>query len=89
MDEIEVVSAGPTRQGELLASGALTSRGLTEATLAAIAAMSPSINAVVEVFAQDAMEAAADADRRRAAGSPGRCSASRSRSRTISTSRVT
>lgn len=71
MNAADAVAAGPTRQGELLAAGTITSRGLTQATLDAIGAMSPSINAVVEVFAEEALAAAAEADRRRAAGETG------------------
>jgi amidase len=68
MDAAQAVAAGPTRQSALLAAGTLTSRELTRATLDAIASMSPAINAVVEVFATEAMDAARAADERRAAG---------------------
>ncbi|MCD9196857.1 amidase family protein [Aeromicrobium wangtongii] len=68
MDAPEAVMAGPTRQSELLASGALTSRELTEATLAAIERENPAINAVVRMLSDEAMAAADEADRRRAAG---------------------
>jgi amidase len=66
-----MVAAGPTRLAESLRSGDLTSRRLTEATLAAIAAENPAINATVSVFAAEALAAADEADRRRAAGEDG------------------
>ncbi|WP_159085805.1 amidase family protein [Aeromicrobium chenweiae] len=68
MDAPDAVIAGPARQAELLASGALTSRRLTEETLASIERENPAINAVVRVLADEALAAADDADRRRAAG---------------------
>jgi len=71
MTPAEAVSVGPTRQGELLATGALTSRQLTEATLDAIDRENPAINAAVAVFAEEALAAADEADRRRAAGESG------------------
>lgn len=67
----DIVSSGPTRQGELMRAGSLTSRELTTATLAAIASSTGSINATVAVFAQEALDAADEADRRRAAGEDG------------------
>ncbi len=67
----EALTAGPTRQAELLAAGTLTSRELTEAALAAIDRENPTINATVAVFAEEALAAADDADRRRAAGESG------------------
>ena len=71
MDLDDVVAAGPTRQSELLAAGLLTSRQLTEATLEAIARENPSINAVVRLYADEALAAADEADRRRAVGESG------------------
>ena len=71
MTPAEAVATGPTRQGELLASGALTSRRLTEATLDAIERQNPAIMAVVAVYADEALAAADEADRRRAAGETG------------------
>src|SRR3954451_23863753 len=62
------VSAGPIAQAELLRSGAMSSRELTQATLDAIAVKNPPINAVVETMAEEALRAAEDADRRRAGG---------------------
>ncbi len=67
----DIVSAGPTRQAELMDAGSLTSRELTTATLAAIADVNHDINATVAVFAQAAPTAADEADRRRAAGERG------------------
>ena len=71
MNAVDAVAAGPTRQGELLASGALTARQLTEATLGAIERENPAINATVAVYANEALAAADEADRRRAAGETG------------------
>ncbi|MFC5679684.1 amidase [Aeromicrobium endophyticum] len=71
LEDAAVVAAGPTRLAELLRSGELTSRRLTELTLAAIAAKDPAINAMVSVFADEALAAADEADRRRAAGESG------------------
>lgn len=67
----DVVAAGPTHLAELMRSGGLTSRRLTEATLAAIAEAEPTINATVAVLADEALAAADEADRRRAAGDDG------------------
>lgn len=71
MTPAEAVAAGPTRQGQLLAAGTLTSRQLTEATLEAIERENPAINATVAVFADEALAAADEADRRRAGGESG------------------
>lgn len=67
----DVVSAGPMAQSALLRAGELSSRELTELTLTAIAQANPAINAVVETLAAEALVAADDADRRRAAGENG------------------
>lgn len=71
MNAAEALAAGPTRQAELLAAGSLTSRRLTEEALGAIERVNPAINATVAVFADEALAAADDADRRRAAGESG------------------
>ncbi|MET1062746.1 MAG: amidase family protein, partial [Aeromicrobium sp.] len=71
MELFEAVAAGPTRQGELLAAGTITARELTRATLDAIERENPALNATVSVFAEEALAAADDADRRRAAGETG------------------
>lgn len=66
-----VVAAGAAHQSTLLTSGEISSRELTEATLAAINRENPRINAVVEVLREEALVAADEADRRRAAGEAG------------------
>ena len=71
MNASDAVAAGPVQQSELLAAGDLTSRQLTEATLAAIARENPALNAIVDVFEAEALAAADEADRRRAAGESG------------------
>ena len=71
MNDAELVAAGPARLAELLAAGELTSRRLTEATLAAIAVADRDLNATVEVLTESALAAADDADARRAAGQSG------------------
>lgn len=55
---------------ELLASGALAARELTQAHLDQIEAVNPAINAVVTVDPERALEAAAAADAKYAAGEP-------------------
>ena len=71
MDVDEVVAAGATQQVAALRSGALTSRELTVATLAAIERENARLNAVVELLADEAFDAAAEADQRRADGDDG------------------
>lgn len=71
MDDAELVAAGPTRLAELMRAGEVTSRRLTEATLAAIARVEAAINATVTVFGDEALAAADAADVRRAAGESG------------------
>ena len=71
MDDAELVSAGPTRLAAAMAAGEVTSRRLTEATLAAIVAADRDVNATVAVFAEEALGAADAADRRREAGESG------------------
>lgn len=68
MEPSDFVSAGPTRQSELLSSGELTSRRLVEATLAAIERENPVINATVRVYAEAALAAADESDLLRAGG---------------------
>ncbi len=67
----DITSLGAARQSELLAAGEITSHDLTAATLAAIHAEQPRLNAAVVVLDQEAMAAADEADRRRAAGEAG------------------
>jgi len=68
MHNEDVVAAGPSRQLELLAEGRITSRELTEATLAAAHAANADLNAFVAIDDTGALAAADEADRRRAAG---------------------
>ncbi|MGH3473915.1 MAG: amidase family protein [Aeromicrobium sp.] len=71
MDVDEIVAAGATQQVAAMRSGALSARDLTVATLAAIERENARLNAVVELLADLAFDAAADADRRRAEGDDG------------------
>ncbi|WP_162891300.1 amidase family protein [Aeromicrobium sp. A1-2] len=72
MTPTELLAAGPTTQGKALASGAVTSRQLTEAALESIRVADLAINASVAVYADEALAAADEADRRRADGEVGR-----------------
>ena len=56
-----VVAAGAAHQSALLTSGEVSSRELTEATLAAIDRENPRINAVVEVLRDESLVAADEA----------------------------
>jgi amidase len=71
MDVDEVVAAGATQQVAAMRSGALTARELTVATLAAVERENARLNAVVELLADEAFDAAAEADQRRADGDDG------------------
>lgn len=71
MDVDELVAAGATQQAAALRSGALSARELTVATLAAIERENARLNAVVELLADTAFDAAAEADRRLAYGDDG------------------
>ncbi len=62
------MTAGPLAQIAALRAGDVSSRELTVATVAAIERVNPPINAVVEMLVDEALIAADDADRRRAAG---------------------
>src|SRR5690242_6543416 len=64
----ELVTAGPLAQIAALRAREVSSRELTAGTVAAIERVNPDINAVVEIMADEALAAADDADRRRAAG---------------------
>lgn len=68
MDILEAVSAGPSAQRELLESGAITSRQLVEATLESMTRTQERLNNCVALYDTSALDAADDADRRRAAG---------------------
>lgn len=65
------VAAGPTAHLDLLRSGQVSSRELTQATLDAVTEANRALNAVVEFLAEEALAAADDADRRRAQGEDG------------------
>ncbi|HUP83162.1 MAG TPA: amidase family protein, partial [Candidatus Limnocylindria bacterium] len=61
----DVVKAGPTAQLALMRAGEVSSRELTEATLAAVQRENQALNAVVEILTDEALAQADDADRRR------------------------
>ena len=67
----DIVAAGPIAQAAAMRAGELSSRELTEATLAALERENPRLNAIVEMLADDALAQADDADRRRAGGEDG------------------
>ena len=71
MDVDDIVAAGATQQVDAMRSGALSARELTVATLAAIERENARLNAVVELLADLAFDAAAEADRRRTEGDDG------------------
>ena len=71
MDVDDIVAAGATEQVAAMRSGAISARDLTVATLAAIERENARLNAVVELLADLAFDAAAEADRRRADGDDG------------------
>jgi amidase len=71
MDVDELVAAGATQQVAAMRSGALSARELTVATLAAVERENARLNAVVELLADEAFDAAAEADQRRADGDDG------------------
>ena len=62
------VFAGLARQAELIATGELSSRELTEAYLERIARLNPTLNAFRVVFGERALAEAAQADGRRGGG---------------------
>lgn len=71
MDVDDIVASGATQQVAAMRSGAISARDLTVATLAAIERENARVNAVVELLADLAFDAAAEADRRRADGDDG------------------
>ena len=71
MDVDDLVAAGATQQAAAMRSGDVSARDLTVATLAAIERENARLNAVVELLADLAFDAAAEADRRRANGEDG------------------
>jgi amidase len=64
----ELWQYGATELAELIRSGKATSREVVEAHLARIEAVNPALNAVTVVLAEQALDAAADADRVLASG---------------------
>ena len=66
-----MVAAGPIAQAAALRAGEMTSRELTEATLAALERENQRLNAIVELLSDEALAQADDADRRRAQGEDG------------------
>jgi len=66
-----IIASGASAQAELLASGAVSSRDLTAATLDAVEEAHQRLNATVAIFRDDALRAADEADARRAAGDAG------------------
>lgn len=71
MDIDELVAAGPGAQRAALEAGQITSRELVIGTLAAIEREDARLNAVVELLSDEAFDAAAEADERRARGERG------------------
>jgi len=65
------VLRGAAAQAQALASGAVTSRQLTESTLDAVEGAQASLNATVAIYRERALDAADAADERRAAGDAG------------------
>ncbi|MGE0602642.1 MAG: amidase family protein [Xanthobacteraceae bacterium] len=57
-----------TEQARLIRTGAISSVELTKATLARVGAINPKINAIVDLMAEDALQAAEAADRKTHAG---------------------
>ncbi len=57
-----------TEQARLIRTGAISSVELTKATLARVDKINPKINAIVDLMAQEALQAAAEADKTTKAG---------------------
>jgi amidase len=68
MDELELAFAGIARQAELLRAKQVSSTELTDVYLSRIERINPQLNAFTDVFGEPARLAAAEADRRIAAG---------------------
>jgi amidase len=66
----EILALSGTRHAQLIRDGEISSAELIHAHLAHIEEINPSLNAVVEVLRESALRAAAEVDRRRAAGEP-------------------
>lgn len=71
VDVRDLVGRGPVEQAAALRRGEVTARALTIATLAAVERENARLNAVVELLADEAFDAADDADARLAAGEDG------------------
>ena len=71
MDALELAFAGITEQARLLREREVSSRELVEVCLERIERIDPTLNAFREVFADEALSAAAAADARIAAGGTG------------------
>ena len=67
----DMVAAGPLAQAAAMRAGEISSRELTEATLAALDRENDRLNAIVEMLSEEALPQADDADRRRAQGEDG------------------
>jgi amidase len=68
MDQAELVYSGAAAQAEMIARREVSSREVVEACLARIERIDPRLNAFKEVYAEQALAAADDADRRVAQG---------------------
>ena len=88
MDSIDLAFASAAEQAQMLAAGTVTAPALTELYLERIARLDRELRAYRVVFAEAARKAAADARSGWMRGSGRRCSVSRSRSRTATTSPV-
>jgi amidase len=71
VDGTELAFAGASEQARLIRDGEVKARELVEATVARIDALNPRVNAFRVVFADRALDEAARADARRAAGEHG------------------
>jgi amidase len=67
----DIVAAGPIAQAEAMRAGEISSRAITEATLQALERENQRLNAIVEMLADEALNQADDADRRRTQGDDG------------------
>jgi amidase len=70
MDDADLAFAGLTRHAELIASGELSARKLTELFLSRIARLDPLLNAYRVVFSEQALRDAEAADARRGPDAP-------------------
>ena len=86
MDSTDLAFAGAAEQARLLAAGTIAAPALLDLYLDRIARLDPGLRAYRVVLAESARREAAAAQARLDAGERLRCSACRSRSRTMSTS---